>query len=202
MNLPQRTQWLLIGLGALALLALWQNFGGTGASPARRSDDPVLMASEVATSASARRGASSRSRGKAKKPQVMEARELYLAALEPAPRQHSVGRNPWAFYVPPPPPPPVRQQPVYVAPPPPPPDLEGQRPPEPQPPKIPYTYLGSLGSKTRRIAVFSDGQDIVNVLTGDVLEGEFRVAEIGYESVTIEFVNFPEAEPKKLRVGG
>ncbi len=52
--------------------------------------------------------------------------------------------------------------------------------------------------------MFSDaGRDkIYNALAGDVLEGKFIVDHIGYESVDVKFVGFPDAPAKRLAIGG
>ena len=63
------------------------------------------------------------------------------------------------------------------------------------------SYLGNFGPANRRIAVFSDGKTIYNVSEGETIAGEFVVADIGYESVDIGFVKFPEVPPQRLAVG-
>ncbi|MBZ0089277.1 MAG: hypothetical protein K8H90_02750, partial [Thermoanaerobaculia bacterium] len=74
----------------------------------------------------------------------------------------------------------------------------------PRPPEVTLVYLGSFGPNQRRVAVFADaGRDkIYNALAGDVLEGKFIVDRIGYESVDVKFVGFPEAPAKRLAIGG
>ena len=61
--------------------------------------------------------------------------------------------------------------------------------PKPQP--FTMKYLGNFGSPQKRLAVFTDGKTIYNAQEGEVLEGKFIVAHIGYESVDIQFVGFP-----------
>ena len=39
------------------------------------------------------------------------------------------------------------------------------------------------------------GEELYNVREGAVLEGKFIVQEIGFESVAIAFVGFPDAPP-------
>jgi hypothetical protein len=85
---------------------------------------------------------------------------------------------------------------VPAGPPPPPPP-----PPKPQPPPIDVQYLGSFGSPESPIAVFSDGEEIHNLRVGEVIEGKFRVVRIGYESVDLAYVNFPEEPAARLPVG-
>ena len=82
-------------------------------------------------------------------------------------------------------------------------ELEKQRIEAAKPKPAPFTlsYLGNFGPPKRRIAVFSDGKTIYNAQEGEVLEGKFIVANIGYESVDIRFVGFPDWPPKRLAVG-
>jgi hypothetical protein len=76
-------------------------------------------------------------------------------------------------------------------------------PPVPQPPSADHLrYLGSFGPPARRIAVVLSGDELHNVRQGAVLEGKFIVREIGYESLAIAFVGFPDAEPRRLPAGG
>ena len=61
-------------------------------------------------------------------------------------------------------------------------------------------YLGSFGPPEKRLAVFTDGKTIHNALEGEVLDNKFIVAHIGYESVDIQFVGFPDvARPAARR---
>jgi hypothetical protein len=72
----------------------------------------------------------------------------------------------------------------------------------PQPPPVDVTFLGSFGPPTRRIAVFTDGKTIYNAERGDTLSGKFVVHAIGFESVDLTFVGFPDVPPERLAVGG
>jgi hypothetical protein len=144
---------------------------------------------------------------------------LDLDQLAAAPRDYSPGRNPFAYGEPPPPPGPTPEELAERA------RLEEERrraaeearlaaeerarllaenppePPRPQPPEFRMTYLGSFGPSSRRIAVFTDGEEIYNALVGDVLAGQFVVQDIGYESVAIAFVDFPEEPPRRFAIG-
>jgi len=140
--------------------------------------------------------------------------ELHIVDLEVAGGEYRPGRNPFTFYTPPPPPPPPPQGPTPA-------EIEARRraeedarrraaelaslraePPKPQPPPIDFSYIGSFGSRKRRIAVFlKDDDTLVNALVGDEIDGKFRLVEIGYESVAIEFVGFPDVPPAQLPVG-
>lgn len=132
--------------------------------------------------------------------------ELLVEELEHKPAAYKAGRNPFTFAPPPapaapprpaaPPPPPPRPaatpQPTQTAP----------APPRPQPPPVRFVYLGSFGPPGRQIAVFSEGQELFNAFEGDVLQEEFVVRRIGFESADVGFVNFPDSPPQRLAVGG
>jgi hypothetical protein len=141
---------------------------------------------------------------------------LDLERLDEVQPGYTPGRNPFSYYVPPPPPRPepvgptpeelARMEAERQA------QLEEQRrlaeeranqpPPPPKPPDFQLTYLGSFGPESRRIAVFTDGEEIFNALVGDVLAGQFEIAEIGFESVTITYVDFPDAPATQVGLGG
>lgn len=132
---------------------------------------------------------------------------LDIAALQSGPSEYPVGRNPWTFGKPPPPPPretpvrpprtePVRPRNVPVSAP-----VE-QGPPPRQLPQVDVTFIGSFGPDERKIAVFTDGEDtIYNLQIGDVLKDSFRVHQIGFESVDLAYVEFPEEPPARLALG-
>jgi hypothetical protein len=126
--------------------------------------------------------------------QLAQALKLDLDALAGGSVEIEIGRDPFRFAAPPPPPP-------LPAPPPPPP-MAPPPPMGPQPPPVDVTFLGSFGPPQRRIAVFSDGKMIYNAERGDTLGGKFVVHAIGYESVDLTFVGFPEVPPERLAVGG
>ena len=50
--------------------------------------------------------------------------------------------------------------------------------------------------------LFSDEQAVYNARVGDVVKEQFVLVNIGYESVDIGFVNFPDAASRRLAVGG
>ena len=62
--------------------------------------------------------------------------------------------------------------------------------------------VGILGPERRRVAVFSDGESILNVLKDDVINEKFIVRSIGYQSVELGFVGFPQATPQRVTIGG
>jgi hypothetical protein len=139
----------------------------------------------------------------------LEIAELRLDALEHKPAVYKPGRDPFRFA--------PRRQRAAAAPKP---DQAAERraarqeqaprqrpatanqPPRPKPPAVNFVFLGSFGVPGREIAVFSDGQEILNAFAGDVLKLEFVVRRIGYESADIGFVNFPDEPAKRLAVGG
>lgn len=71
----------------------------------------------------------------------------------------------------------------------------------PRPPQFTLKYVGKFGPADRPIAVFTDGTEIMNVQQGEVIQGKFIVSQIGYESVEIKFVDFPNAPPQRLPIG-
>jgi len=138
---------------------------------------------------------------------------LRLAALSRTPPGFTTGRNPWRFVEPPPPKPPVPKPPSAA-------ELRAMREAEearqkllmeqqrlaaieaarPKPPPFTWSYLGSFGPARQRIAVFTDGQRVWNARQGETLENKFIVAQIGYESVDIRFVGFPDVPAARLAV--
>jgi hypothetical protein len=140
-------------------------------------------------------GAPDGARRRAEGVAVAEVVKLDLEALAAAGGEIEIGRDPFRFAAPPPPPPPPPRPPAPPPAPPPP-------PLGPQPPPVDVTFLGSFGPPQRRIAVFSDGKTIYNALRGEILGDKFIVHAIGYESVDLTFVGFPDVPPERLAVGG
>lgn len=130
-----------------------------------------------------------------------------------APAELEVGRDPFRYQplAPPPPPPPTPEE------------LEAQRRAReereqlareaaeraareaaiPRPPEVTLLYLGSFGPRDRRIAVFQDpagGGGVLNAGEGQTLQGKFIVDKIGYESVDLRFVGFPDEPPRRLGI--
>jgi hypothetical protein len=91
----------------------------------------------------------------------------------------------------PPPPGDVR----FVGPLPPPPPT-----PTPKPPDIAFKFLGTFGPKDRPIAVVQQGEQVMNVRSGDTLFGKFILRKVGYESIDVGFVGFPESETRRLGI--
>ena len=223
---PERRQKVLLGvLGVLVLVVLWRYLlGPMLAGAADPAPPPRPRAAALGEDAGEVAGPPvlPGARGGEVPDDIPSDRalELDVAALEAAPRNYKPGRDPWRFgEVPPPPPTPeeiaerkrraeeeqarqraaaeaARIQAEQAE------QLALQPPPPPQPPPFTLTYLGSFGPPGRRIAVFTDDKDnIYNVKEGGVLQGKFLVAHIGYESVDIQFVGFPDAPTRRLAPG-
>ncbi len=225
---PRRLRLLMGVLGVLLVFLALRLVGiADGSEPA--ADTPLVApgaAADLAAGGYAARGApvaarapeTSRRARRADEPAepVNEVVDLDLDLLDRQARSYTPGRDPWRFGEPPPPPP---------APTPPPPSpaevarmraeeelLAQQRAAEaerlrqealkPKPSPFTMKFLGSFGPASRRLAVFSDGQTIFNAREGEVLQGKFIVARIGYESVDIQFVGFPDWPAQRLAVGG
>lgn len=205
---PAKRQKVLLGLLAvLALVWAWKAFGPAGAEPGAPA--PVAQIEPLAG-----RPAAPASRQEERGGELDRVEPLRVADLDRVPASTTPGRDPWRFVDPPPPPPPppprgpsaddlrrlqeerdrlARQRAAEMA-------RQQIEQAKPQPPAFPYRYLGNFGPG-RRIAVFTDGQTIVNAREGEVVDGKFVVERIGYESVDIKFVGFPDVPPQRLAVG-
>ncbi len=82
--------------------------------------------------------------------------------------------------------------------PPPPPPL-----PEPVPPRFDYKVLGTFGPATNQIAVFSTGDQLVNVRPGETFGNskQFILRRIGIESVEIGYSGFPPNKITRVPIG-
>jgi len=207
-TLQKREKRLLAVLGILAGLLLARSLFNAAANRL-----PARPAGETAGRLTAPPAAGSRfgqrRRGVAELPTAIAV--LDLGEMEVTPRDLTVGRDPFRFgpLPPPPPPPPPSAE-----------ELERRRREEeerlrrleeerrlaaiPKPPPVNLVFLGSFGAEGRRIAVFADekGENLYNARPGDVLEEKFIVDRIGFESVDIKFVDFPDEPAKRLPIGG
>jgi hypothetical protein len=111
--------------------------------------------------------------------------EVDLQALEterPEPVQAT--RNPFRFKpkpAPPPAPPPVR--PIIPQP------DAGPAQPAP-PPRIPLKFIGVLESSTTgRVAVLSDTRGVYQGRVGEIIEGRYRILNIGVESIDLAYLD-------------
>jgi hypothetical protein len=207
-----RTKLLLGLLGFVALFAVWTTMGPGSEDEAAA---PVRQGAYDEDTEPVNRSLPGAGRAASAQPRVEQVEELQVAALTIRPGEYTPGRDPWRFVDPPPPKPPPPPPPPSAA------ELEARRRAEeeaarlraemlrqqqeeaakPKPPPFTMSYLGNFGPPNRRFAVFSDGKTIYNAREGEVLAGKFIVADIGYESVDIRFVGFPDWPPQRLAVG-
>lgn len=105
------------------------------------------------------------------------------------------GRNLFSYYVPPPPkraappPPPPREPPRRTPVTPPPRRDPIQRPVTQGPPKPNFDYIGFIGPKDDRIAVFSDRDEVFVARVGETVQEQFKLQEFGYETVVLGYVS-------------
>lgn len=62
-------------------------------------------------------------------------------------------------------------------------------PPKPQPPAINYKFIGYVGPSESKIAVLHDGTDLIFVRQGEKIGGQFKILEIGYESIKFGYTD-------------
>ncbi len=211
-----RQRLMVVVLGVLVLIAAWRYL-------APGDDEPIVAA--PASGASSRAGdpedggrpapagGAARRSGDAT-PATREVLDLAAAAPQGGGTSETAGRDPWRFREPPPPLPPQVRPPSAA-------ELARLRAAEeaaarlraeaaerarlealiPKPPPFTLKYLGSFGPVERRLAVFTDGKTIRNVKEGGTIDGRFTVDHIGFESVDIGFVGFPDVPPQRLPAG-
>ena len=68
-------------------------------------------------------------------------------------------------------------------------NLPPPQPPKPQPPPIPYKFIGYFGPPEQKIAILHDGTDMIMVRQGDKVGNDFKVLEIGYESIKFGYTS-------------
>jgi hypothetical protein len=103
---------------------------------------------------------------------------------------------------------PTRKPPPTPYPPPPPPGdarfigpLPAPGPtPTPRPPEVTFKFVGTFGPKGHPIAVIQEGDKVYNVRAGDVLFDKFVLKNVGYESIDIGFVGYPETESRRIGI--
>jgi len=184
-------------VGVLAVLVIFFVRGRMGKKSESATMDAVTRSAQINS-----RGRSAATRRAAESEGGVVALELDRLSHRPA--EYSPGRDLFQFHrpaptpvarpKPTPKPKPKAEQNKKAA--------QNRKPPKPKPPAIDLEFLGSFGPEGRRIAVFTDKKDILNALEGDVLSGKFIVGPIGYESVEMSFVGFPDAPPKRMAAGG
>jgi hypothetical protein len=62
-------------------------------------------------------------------------------------------------------------------------------PPKPIPPPITYKFIGYVGPSENKIAILHDGTDILFVRQGEKVGGQFKILEIGYESIKFGYLD-------------
>ena len=204
-----RTKKLLLLLGGCVWLLLLTRAGSLFEGKAPVANPALRVGDLESAGTSGTRPGARRKKGQEQPTQVAE---LEISRLEAHGGQYQTGRNLFVFYQPPPPPPPKPKGPspeelarIRAA-------EDAQRraeeaarlaaePPKPTPPTIDFSYLGSFGPDKRRVAVFSNGESLFNAVVGEVVEGKFRLVSIGYESVELAYVDFPDLRPAQLPVG-
>ncbi|MEM7351327.1 MAG: hypothetical protein AAF657_11005 [Acidobacteriota bacterium] len=186
-QLGQREKRLLMVLALLLPILLWQTIG------------PMLQGFANRGSGGGRAAARVEQRAKAR--QNLD--ELRLASLNVESGEYEPQRNIFIYgqEKKPPPPPPVVRPPAVARAPRPVPAPRG--PAKPQPPPIDLKLLGIFGPERQRIAVLTDDEGaIIDALEEDVVREKFIVHRIGYESIDLKFVGFPDVEPERVEIGG
>jgi hypothetical protein len=202
---------LLFLLGLLMLFLVIKSLPRKSAGPSRggRSGEAGLFQEEFG-----KKGGP----GSASKPLEPPVIAMDFWGTEEVGESFAIGRNLFRYAPPKPvPPPPVAPggrgsargglPPSSGTPTPPPSRLEpGEfvvEPPKPQPPPIPFKYLGSFGRPGRMLAVFADGAEIYDVFEGETFSDQFILRRINpdTETVDIAFVGFDDKSVQKLEVG-
>jgi len=200
----RRQAILLAALAVLLLLAVvkWRPGGGAAAAPPAGPPRARAGSPEGASGAE-----DSPAAGRARRPATREVSPDEVPVLSvkdfgtaPARAAADSGRDLFDLREPtrrplptPTPAPPGPGDPRFVGPLPPPPP-----PPTPRPPEITFKFIGSFGPREHPIAVVQQGDQVLNVRAGDTLFGKFVLKKVGYESIDVGFVDFPEAEAKRL----
>ncbi len=193
-------QVVLFGiLGVLLLFAVrWRSSGLRAAPP-----PPGVASDPLADAAPARPRAGA---GARKTISAEEVTSISKDDLRPRPPRAASGERdlfdprepthtPAPTATPPPPPPPEPGDPRYVGPLPPPPPT-----PTPAPPAIPFKFIGSFGPRERPIAVLGAGERLVNARAGDKVFDQFILRRVGYESIDVGFVGFPDSEVRRIGI--
>ena len=205
----RRQIYLLAALGSLLILAVVKWGGKGSAGPA----EPAAPGSSSPAGASAGEEEPTVARGRAraapqeKKVDPADVPFINKEMLE-APRPRRPGEQERNIFdvreptkpppptpTPLPPPPPAPGSMIFVGPMPPPTPT-----PTPVPPEISFKFMGTFGPKERPIAVLLAGDQLLNARAGDVVFKSFILRSIGYESVDIGFVGYPESVTKRLGI--
>jgi len=205
-----KRQALLFGaLGIVLLLALvrWRPGRDPAPSatpvPGRPSAAPPAAASDPETAGDSKSFVRGSRRPSTKEVSPDEVPSLSVKDLSPAKGGGpETGRDLFELREPtrPPPPTPTPRPPMagdvaFIGPLPPPPPT-----PTPHPPEVTFKFIGSFGPKESPIAVIQQGDQTFNARAGDTLFGKFVLRKVGYESIDVGFVDFPQAEAKRLGI--
>jgi len=131
---------------------------------------------------------------------------LETARMTPPPESTAgIGRNPFGYGVPPTPtraptlPPPSPRPTLPPRPTPTPRWVEGLNGSRlPPPPPFTRQFIGAFGPDRLIVAVFRHDDKVDVAIPGMVLDDTFIVRKVGYESVTIGFVGYPESEDVRV----
>jgi hypothetical protein len=63
------------------------------------------------------------------------------------------------------------------------------KPAGPRPPRISFKYIGYLGPKDDRIAVFEQSGELMLARVGETVQDQFRVKDIDYETVVVGYTD-------------
>ena len=63
------------------------------------------------------------------------------------------------------------------------------KPAGPRPPRISFKYIGYLGPKDDRIAVFEQGEEVILARVGETVKEQYEVREIEYETVVMGYTD-------------
>ena len=179
---------LLILLAVVALIAAWRYLPSFGGGPGFTRTASADLSSPV-----------------------IDVVELAAHTQQEAPPEVAATRDPWSFgsrpapertapREAPPVPEPVPVQPVVT-------ERPKPAPPAPtpvgaRPPAVDIVYIGTIGRDDDPIAVFTDAdKTIYNAPTGGLVKDHFEVQRIGYESVDLLFVGFPDEPAVRLAIG-
>jgi hypothetical protein len=202
----RRQLYVLSALGVLLILAVVK-WGGKGSAvvsaPAPSSKTGSSAAEEERSAARPRPRASSQEKKVAPEDVPFINKEMLEA---PRPRRpgepernifdiREPTKPPPPTPTPAPPPPPAPGSAAFVGPMPPPPPT-----PTPVPPEISFKFIGTFGPKDRPIAVLVSGDQLLNAHAGDLVFDRFILRSIGYESVDVGFVGYPDTVTKRLGI--
>lgn len=155
---------LLLGALGVSLLALWRGLPGDVGRAGRSAGGSGTESIEVGD------------------PPIVPL-ELLGAVAAPYDR---TGRNLFEYHERRPPfRPATPRKPMVEEPQPAPPTVSPSRPAQPAPPRPAFAYIGYFGPKRDLIAVFVKGSEVLLARTGDVVDGQYRLLELRYDSVVL-----------------